>query len=45
VDGACETIQGYEAMNKIRKVQIRWLANGDIVERVRFINQTFGIAA
>jgi len=32
-------------MNKIRKVQIRWLANGDIVEHVRFINPTFGIAA
>ena len=41
----CETIQGYEAMKKIHKVQIRWLANGYIVEHVRFINQTFGIAA
>jgi len=40
-----QTIQGYEAMNKIRKGQIRWLAKGDVVEQVRFINQTFGIAA
>ena len=45
VDGALRTIQGYEAMNKIRKGQIRWLAKGDVVEQVRFINQTFGIAA
>jgi IS6 family transposase len=45
VDGALRTIQGYEAMNMIRKGQIRWLAKGDIVEQVRFINQTFGIAA
>jgi transposase, IS6 family len=45
VDGALRTIQGYEAMNMIRKGQIRWLAKGDIVEQVRFVNQTFGIAA
>jgi hypothetical protein len=45
VDGALRTIHDYEAMNKIRKGQIRWLAKGDVVEQVRFINQTFGIAA
>ena len=45
VDGALRTIQGYEAMNKIRKGQIRWLAKGEVVEQIRFINQTFGIAA
>ena len=45
VDGALRTIQGYEAMNKIRKGQIGWLAKGDVIEQVRFINQTFGIAA
>jgi IS6 family transposase len=45
VDGALRTIQGCEAMNKIRKGQIPWLAKGHIVEQVRFINQTFGIAA
>jgi len=45
VDGALRTIQGYEAMNKIRKGPFRWLAKGDVVEQVRFINQTFGIAA
>jgi hypothetical protein len=45
VDGALRTIAGYEAMNKIRKGQIRWLARGDAVEHVRFIHQTFGVAA
>jgi IS6 family transposase len=45
VDGAIRTIAGYEAMNMIRKGQVRWLAKGDIVGQVRFIEQTFGIAA
>jgi transposase-like protein len=45
VDGALRTIQGYEAMNKSAKGRSRWLAKGDVVEQVRFINQTFGIAA
>src|SRR6476620_9064510 len=29
-DGAQRTIQGYEAMNMIRKGQVRWLAKGNI---------------
>lgn len=45
VDGALRTIQGYQAMNKIRKGQIRWLAKGEVVEQIRFLHQTFGIAA
>jgi len=45
VDGALRTIKGYEAMNMVRKGQIRRLAKSDVVEQVRFINQTFGIAA
>jgi IS6 family transposase len=45
VDGAIRTIAGYEAMNMIRKGQVRWLAKGDIVGQVRFIEQTFEIAA
>ena len=45
VDGALRTIQGYEAMNMIRKGQIRWLAKGDAMGQVRFIERTFGIAA
>jgi hypothetical protein len=38
------TIQGYEAMNMIRKGQVRWFAKGNITEQVRFINVTFGLA-
>ena len=45
VDGALRTIEGYEAMNMIRKGQVRWLAKGDVVGQVRFIEQAFGIAA
>ena len=45
VDGALRTIEGYEAMNMIRKGQVRWLAKGDVVGQVRFIERAFGIAA
>jgi transposase-like protein len=45
VDGALRTIAGYEAMNMIRKGQVRWLAKGDVVGQVRFIERAFGIAA
>jgi transposase, IS6 family len=44
-DGAWRTIQGYEAIHMIRKGQVRWLAKGDVSEKVRFINATFGLAA
>jgi hypothetical protein len=45
VDGALRTIAGYEAMNMIRKGQVRWLAKGDVVGQIRFIERTFGVAA
>jgi len=45
VDGAVHTIEGYEAMNMIRKGQVRWLAKGDIAGQVGFINRLFGLAA
>jgi transposase-like protein len=45
VDGALNTIAGYEAMNVIRKGQIRWLPKADTVGQIRFIERTFGIAA
>jgi IS6 family transposase len=45
VDGALNTIAGYEAMNMIRKGQIRRLAKGDIVGQARFIERTLGLAA
>jgi IS6 family transposase len=45
VDGALSTIAGYEAMNIIRKGQIRRLAKADIAGQARFIERTLGIAA
>ena len=44
-DGALSSIAGYEAMNIIRKGQIRWLSKGDVVGQKRFIERIFGIAA
>jgi len=45
VDGALNTIAGYEAMNIIRKGQIRRLPKTDTVGQIRFIERTLGIAA
>jgi hypothetical protein len=41
----CELSQAYEALNMIRKGQLRWLAKGDVLGQVRFIEQAFDIAA
>jgi hypothetical protein len=41
VEGALRTIAGHEAMNMIRKGQIRWLAKGDTAGQVRYIEQIF----
>lgn len=43
--GARRTIQGYEAVHMIRKGQVRWLAKGDMVGLVLFINATLGLSA
>jgi transposase-like protein len=45
VDWAVRTIAGYEAINMIRKGQVRWLPKGDIVGQMHFVEQLFGIAA
>jgi hypothetical protein len=45
VEGALNTIAGYEAMNIIRKDQIRWLSKTDVLGQARFIERTLGIAA
>jgi transposase-like protein len=45
VEGALRTIAGYEAMNVIRKGQIRWLAKSDVLGQVHHIERIFGIAA
>lgn len=44
-EGALHTIAGYEAMNMIRKGQIRWLPKHDSVGQMRFVNQVFGLTA
>ena len=43
--GAISTVAGYEAMNMIRKGQIRWLPQDDVVGQKRFVERVFGIAA
>ena len=43
--GACRTIEGYEAMHAIRKGQVRWVAKGDPVGQRQFIHSIFGVAA
>jgi len=45
VDGALNTIAGYEAMNAIRKGQRRWPPKGEALGQKRFIKRLFGIAA
>jgi len=44
VEGACRTIEGYEAMHAIRKGQVRWVAKGDPLAQRAFIHVIFGIA-
>jgi transposase, IS6 family len=41
---ARRTIQGYEAINMIRKGQIRWLSGGEVLRQIRFIKKLFGLA-
>ena len=45
IQGALNTIAGYEAMHMIRKGQVRWLAKGDVLGQRAFIHSLFGIAA
>jgi transposase, IS6 family len=45
VEGALNTIDGYEAMHMIRKGQVRWLEKGDVLGQRAFIHSLFGIAA
>jgi transposase, IS6 family len=42
---ARQTIQGYEAMNMIRKGQIKDVGKGDVMGQISFINKIFGVAA
>ena len=38
------TIQGYEAMNMIRKGQFRWVSKTDVRRQIRFIHKLFELA-
>ena len=45
VAGALSTIAGYEAMNIIRKGQIRWLPKGDAAGQKSFVERIFAATA
>ena len=40
---ARRTVDGYEAMHKIRKGQVRWVPAGNIILQNRFIDRLFGL--
>jgi len=40
---ALRTIKGYEIMNMMRKGQIKGVEKGAAIERLKFINQIFGV--
>ena len=42
---ARRTIQGYEAIHRIRKGQARWVSGSDVRQQIQFINKLFGVAA
>jgi len=45
LETAWRTLQGYEAVNMLRKGQIRGVGKGDIMSQVTFIYGLFGVAA
>jgi len=42
-DGAWRTIQGYEIVHMIRKGQVRWLSQDDVLGQIQFIRETLGL--
>jgi transposase, IS6 family len=44
-NAARRTLQGYEAMNMIRKGQVRWVTGNDVRCQIRFIRKLFGLPA
>ena len=42
---ARQTIQGYEAINMIRKGQVRWVNRNDVRRQIQFINKLFELSA
>jgi IS6 family transposase len=45
LQAARRTIEGYEAMNIIRKGQVRWLSGSGVQRQNRFINNLFEVTA
>ena len=41
---AWRTLQGIETLNMIRKGRVKWLAKGDSVGQMIFIDMLFGLA-
>jgi transposase-like protein len=41
---ARRTLRGFEAMNMIRKGQIKGVEKGDVLGQISFIHQIFGVA-
>jgi transposase, IS6 family len=44
-DSAWRTLQGYEAMNQLRKGQVQGTSRGDIYSQIWFVSATFGLPA
>jgi len=42
---AHRTIQGYEAINMLRKGQVRWMSGTDVRGQNQFVDRVFGLAA
>src|SRR5215472_7137179 len=42
---ARRTIQGYEAIHMIRKGQARWVAGGDLLRQIQFIDSLFWVGS
>jgi transposase-like protein len=42
---ARRTLKGYEVMHMMRKGQVQGVARGAVQERVKLIEQVFGVAA
>ena len=42
---ARRTIQGYEAIDMLRKGQVRWMSGSDVRRQNQFIDKLFGLAA
>jgi len=45
LETAWRTLQGYEAVNMLRKGQMHGVEKGDIMGQVAFISDLFGVAA